>query len=113
MDVKKPVVRMNGTSLDPNWGKDGWKEEYPNLTDMLQCTQWDDRTNRQTSTLLLFVEDSVLKACLNDRHFQRSAFFTAETMEALIVKIELALTNDTAEWKSRGSRGQNGLATPF
>lgn len=111
--MKKPDVRMNGTPLDKPWGVDDWKGEYPNLTDMLLCTKWDDATFRTTSTLLVFVEDGVLKACLNDRHYNRSAFFTSDTMESLVVKIELALTNGTVEWRSRG-KGQNSAnVTPF
>jgi len=111
--VKKPDVRMNGSPLDKPWGIDDWKVEHPSLTDMLQCARWDDQTARQTSTLLLFVEDGVLKCCLNDRHYQRSAFFTASTLADLIVKVELAITTGTVEWKARGQKGNQPGVVPW
>lgn len=111
--MKKPDVRMNGTAMDKPWGVDDWKGQYPELTDMLLCSKWDDATYRVTSTLLIFVEDGVLKACLNDRHYQRSAFFTDVTMESLLTKIEVALASGTADFRSKGNRSQGPGQTPF
>jgi len=101
--MKKPKLDMSGKPIVPLQDSD-FSRELPDLWDHLTSTQYSDtKEQRLTSTILIFVDGSSLKACLNDRDNSRSFFHTASTMEELLKGIDERLRDDTAEWKSKTS----------
>jgi len=83
-------------------------DSYPVLSEMLTAATYDDNNPRQTSTLLIFTENGILRGCLNDRDNNRSAFFTAETISDLFQVIDNALASNRVDWRIK-----NGFKTPF
>lgn len=72
---------------------------FPALAEYMTLTEYDDGAKRLTSTLLFFVEDGLLKACINDRDLRRTAFFSGSTFREVLQALEDALCSDTVEWR--------------
>lgn len=89
------------------------KEDFPNLYDHLTATTYDEGGNRLTSTVLVFVDNGVLKICLNDRDNCRSAFFTAVDLMGCLMAAERALADGTADWRRRNGSPSNRPDVPF
>lgn len=77
------------------------KKRWPALTEYMSTTTWPDGTARQTSTLLLIVEEDVAKICLNDRDADRSCWMAGTSFLALLDGLEAALAKDMVEWRAR------------
>jgi len=101
--MAKPPMRRPQATARPNptvaFKDDDMEKKFPNLYAMLTDVTWEDGSQRRTSTLLFFVEDGTMKACLNDRACHRSAFFSGPSMPALLIVIEEKLLDDIVEWK--------------
>lgn len=97
------TARNDAPFSDRNFAKD-----YPTLHEMLTATQYGDNQPRVTSTLLIFVENGILRFCLNDRDNSRSAFFTAETFSDGLEAIDSALLSNKVDWRMK-----NRTSTPF
>lgn len=99
----KPSPDMEETGLT-NFADCAIMSTRPALGEYLTQCKYGDGSRRQTSTLLLFVEDGLLKACLHDRDLQRSLFVSGEDLDALLDRLESSLTSGTAEWRARGGK---------
>jgi HKD family nuclease len=84
-------------------------KEFPMLHAMLKETRYDDGNPRVSSTILFFCENGVLRACLNDRDNNRSAFFTDEQFLTLLEVMENGLTSGRVDWRSK----RDAARTPF
>lgn len=73
----------------------------PALWEYLTATRFEDGSVRVCSTLLIFVEDGLWKACLNDRENDRSAWVSAGTWKELLEALERGLASDTAHWRAK------------
>jgi len=93
---------------DPPFNDPLFADCHPTLSEMLTATQYGDNQPRQTSTLLIFCENGVLRGCLNDRDNSRSTFVTAETIGDLFQTLENGLASGRVEWRMK-----NNLRTPF
>jgi len=93
---------------DPPFADRQFAKDYPTLNEMLTATQYGDNQPRQTSTVLIFCENGVLRLCLNDRDNSRSAFFTAETISDVFHAVEDALAANRVDWRMK-----NNMRTPF
>jgi len=71
----------------------------PNVWEYLSSESWDDGSPRQTSTLLIFVEEGLCKVCINDRALQRKAWMTGKTPDAAFVALDAALGAGNIEWR--------------
>lgn len=80
-----------------------WEKLYPALSEYLTQAAWPDGAVRQTTSLLLFVDGPVWKACLTDRDSEprRVAFVSGPTPEALLRAIEAQLAQGTADWRDQ------------
>jgi hypothetical protein len=78
-----------------------WAGQYPALWEYMTAGQFPDGKARQTSTVLLLIEDGVWKACLNDRALARSAWASGDTLERVLVRLEAMLATGAAEWRRR------------
>lgn len=93
---------------------DPWMEEQCQaVMEYMTAREWPDGEERETSTLLLFVEDGVFKACLNDRENERGLWATSETLRGSIEALEARLRGGKADWRawsgsSRNKRGKKG-----
>jgi len=85
----------SGVKRDPRVEKD-----FPAIWDLMTTTKLKDGTSVATMTVLLFVQDGLWKACLNDRQGEVSSFVSADTALALLQAIEEGLAGDSLEWRS-------------
>ena len=113
MPIRRPTPGSQYGPTDPPWEDNEFSTNYPTIFEYLTLNSWGPGQPRSTSTIMLFVDNGVLKLCINDRDNQRSAFFTGTTLSAALVACENALSGETADWRSKSSRnGSNGY-TPF
>lgn len=72
---------------------------YPAVYEYLTLTKWEDGTQRQPSTMLLLVEEGFMKACLNDRANQRSAWVSGASLTDTMKCLDDGLKDDTLVWR--------------
>lgn len=106
---------VDGPQLRADLKRDDILVDYATLGDYLSDTEFDDGSSRRTSTLLVFVEDGVIKVCLNDRENGRSAWASGKTLRSALQSLNDSVRDDVAEWK--GSRatgpGNRSHTIPF
>lgn len=90
-----------------------FEAKYPTLAEYMTCTVYDDNKYRRTATLLLFVDDGVLRLCLNDRDTNRSAFVTAGTMEEALSAMEMGLLDGSLDWRNKQNYSGGEKKTPY
>jgi hypothetical protein len=111
--MKKPDLKVNGAKKEPLLNDSDFTAMLPNLCEYLITTQYEDGTTRQTSTLLIFVDEGVLKLCLNDREVGRTCFVTAETFEAALKALDSGLKDDTVDWRTKRQMMNGNQRVPF
>lgn len=99
--MQKPKTAPTPQGQDTPWQDKEFSADYPFLYAFLSENLWDDGTPREPGTLTLFTNDKVLKAVLNDRAANRSAFITAPTLTLLFDAMDGGLEADALEWRSR------------
>jgi hypothetical protein len=79
---------------------------FPVLWEYLTTARFEDGSHRETSTLLVMVEQGRVKACLNDRDAGRSLWASADGLETALRHLEAALGDEGADWRyyKRGDR---------
>jgi hypothetical protein len=73
---------------------------YPSLYEFLTATSYDDKSERQLPTLLLFGEDGMWKCCLNDRDQSRMLWVSGASLSALFASLDAAIGGGCAEWRA-------------
>lgn len=103
MAMKKPNVPVegNGVGSPSRWSDEQFRREYPLLTAYLEDDTWDDGATRETSTLLVFVENGVLKGCFNDRAMSRSVFVSSGSLAGLLEALECGLQDNSLDWRAK------------
>lgn len=76
---------------------------FPTLWEYLSADAWPDGSERETSTVTMFVEQGMVKVCLSDRANDRSAWSSGETLEEAVLSLEGALAADRTDWRKRPS----------
>lgn len=113
MALNKPRPgEFNGPRDEP-FSDHQMASKYPTLFAYLTDRNWGDGSARLTSTILIFVENGVLRVCINDRDNNRSAFVTGVTLEDALNTVETKLCGETMEWRFKQSFNGNGSKTPF
>jgi len=79
---------------------------YWELWAFLAHLRWEDGSGRIPGTIILFVDDGRLKACLNDRDGCAVAFVTVPEEEHVLEYLNLVLRSDGAEWRSARGKGR-------
>jgi hypothetical protein len=77
-----------------------WACGYRVLWEFLSEAKYEDGTARVLPSVTLFVDETGLKACLNDRDQGQVAFVSAGTLEGLWEALERGLTNCSLDWRS-------------
>jgi hypothetical protein len=91
----KPVGGLGVCSvLDP----------LPGLREMLSESHFPDGATRLTATLLMFVEDGVVKVCLNDRDQGCAAWASGASLCDCLEALEAGLQGDSLQWRASGAR---------
>lgn len=104
--LTRPLHGTRSQSPPPPWSDPGFLLEYPALSEYLSVTEWEEGKPRETSTLLLFVEDGRWVVCLNDRAEGRSVFVSGPTFKAVLASLEEGLQEGSLQWRNKT---QNGL----
>lgn len=73
--------------------------EYPLLFEYLAHRQYDDGSERETSTLLVFAADGVWKACLNDRAEGQALWVSCSFFGGVLEALERALDTSAPDWR--------------
>jgi hypothetical protein len=112
--MKKPVGGYPGKTAVPSGELlRVERSRMPLLVAHLEDAKWDDGSRRETSTLMLLVEDGWLKACLNDRALGCSLWVTGDSLAAVLDALEGHLEAGDGEWRIRkpfGATGGGGAA---
>lgn len=106
--AKRPVSAPGqpiGVSGPPHGGLEA---AYPALWEYLTLREWGPNEPRDTASLLIFNDEGILKACVNDRDALRVAFVAAGSLTLLLSSLEAGLVADTLDWrldrKGKGKR---------
>lgn len=75
-------------------------EQYPTLFAFMARETADDGKPRQTSTLLLIVEQGGVKGCLKERDHDVSLWTTASSILGVFAGIEKALNETPVAWRT-------------
>lgn len=73
--------------------------ERPATWEHLSETAWPSGKPRVTSTLLVFVEDGLVKLCLRDRATGRVGWVSGRTLTDALNSLETSLASDSLEWR--------------
>lgn len=98
--IRRAMTTTAAAVVEANVHAKEWVDSHPFLWEYLTLAAWDDGQVRQTSMLLVFVEDARFKVCLQDREQSRSMWVTADTVDAAFHLLENKLANDAPEWKA-------------
>lgn len=79
-------------------------DAVPGVREMLTETRYPDGSPRQTSTLLVFLEEGIVKCCLNDRDQAQTAWASGGSVADCLGALEAGLQRDSLQWRSSGPR---------
>jgi len=113
MPIRRPKPGETNVRNEAPMDDGDFRGTYPTLYEYLTLTQWSPGQARITSTIMVFVDQGVLKCCLNDRDNNRSAFFSSPKFLDLLDLMEAQLSSETVEWKSRSTKPGAPGYTPF
>lgn len=72
----------------------------PILLEFLTRTQWEDGAVRKVGTLMLVAEGGKWKAWLHDADGKRSAWVSGDTIQELVMAIDVGLLQDRLNWRA-------------
>lgn len=107
--LRKRVASQGGSGAAGGLAVCPVLDAVPGLREMLVETRFPDGSPRLTSTLLLFVEDGIVKVCLHDRDQGQTAWASGVSVGDCLEALEGGLQADTlswkASWKKTGGKG--------
>ena len=72
---------------------------FPALVEFLTVDVWPDGTERRTGTVLLFLDQGRIKACLADRDQDVVLFTTVDALGTALEAVEDALRDPKGDWR--------------
>lgn len=100
---QRRVGGAGGSLIEP----DEFSAQYPVLWSHLTQVAWEDGQARETSNLLVFCQDGMLKAMLKDREHGLCFWTAAGSLTSLLGALEAGLCDPQAEWRvDRQKEGQ-------
>ena len=78
----------------------------PALFEYLTEGVWEDGTERETATLLFFLEDNMVKCCLNDRAEGRTLWASAISFPDALRRLEEQLAGGSPDWRQSKGKGR-------
>jgi len=89
----------------------GFALRYPALFEFLAEPEWAAGEPRETGTMLVFVEEGVFKARMNDRDGGRVAFYGSDSFQGLLEGLERKLKTDELDWRKDKFTPKKGKRT--
>lgn len=74
----------------------------PAVMEYLTAASYPDGSPRERSTISVFVEDGVVKACLSDRDQARTLWRSGPSVEDALMALETAIADGSADWRRSG-----------
>lgn len=106
MAIRKRDVSCGASPEGGGGGPDEYALAYPCIWEHLYLTRYEDGSPRQGSTLLLFCDAGVVKACLKDRDQGVEAWVAGSGLQHVLGALESSLAGDTAEWRKTNQAGK-------
>lgn len=75
----------------------------PGVVEYLTAVSYPDGSSRERSTISVFLEDGVVKACLSDRDQARTLWRSGPSVEDALMALEAAVVDGTADWRRSGA----------
>lgn len=79
---------------------------YPCLWEHMAVQRYPDGSPRVLSTVTLFVDGGLVKACLNDRDQGLTAWASGNGLRAVLRALEAGLANDNLDWRQPQGKGK-------
>jgi hypothetical protein len=97
---KKPGATVGGGGKGAGRVEDkDWSKEAPTVLAYLQEDVWPDGEARQRSSIILFVEDGMLKGCLSDKDSAMTLWASSSSFWGILEALEGRLTEDSPDWR--------------
>jgi len=80
--------------------------EYPILHELMTSLSADGKAKRQTSSLTVFTQDGMWKACVVEKDNDVSLFGSGETFFGAVANLEARLDAPIVDWRDRAPRGK-------
>lgn len=99
MLLRKGDKRVGGEALANTAVDDPLRVAYPVLWAFLTQHKWEDDSPRDPGSMLVFVQDSMLKAMLRDRNDGTCLWVAAGSLQGLLDAVEGSLMDPGADWR--------------
>lgn len=97
--AKPTTVKAGLAAVDAEMSK-----QYPALMEFMTITVNDDKTPRETATVLIFAEAGLFKGCLSDRETQQTLWASSDTFEGLLEALEAMLQSGSPQWRQASKK---------
>lgn len=106
----KRVAHENGEAKKRQVAKDKeTADAWPALFEWMTTDTWEDGVERETSTLLVFVEDGLWKGCFSDRDGSRRLWVSGATLGSMLGALDASLRSGEGDWRAlRPFEGKGG-----
>jgi hypothetical protein len=102
---KRPDATVGGGGKGSGKVEDkDFAKEAPTLLAYLQEDAWPDGQDRQRSSIVLFVEDGMLKACLSEKDTSSTLWASSRNFWGILEALEGRLTEDAPDWRKSKPR---------
>lgn len=97
--MKRPTRSTSGPSGGPPAASCKLSERLSSLWEWLSDPSWEDGESRQTGTLMLMVEDGLVKVWVHDRETGTSAWVSSESLQGALELVNKGLREESLEWR--------------
>jgi len=73
---------------------------YPSVLSFLGADRYGDGTARERGTITFFADSTELKAAINDKDGEASAYVTGKSFKGILDVLDRKLTDDTLDWRA-------------
>jgi hypothetical protein len=101
---------QSGDSKPPPFVDVDFQNSYPALFEFMSCPTYPDGSSRQLSTLTLFRDDNLWKACLNEKDQGLVLFVSEDRFGVLLEALELLLQEERPPWRKSTHKGKPGTS---
>jgi hypothetical protein len=90
---------LKATGVESLFCDEDFAAEYPTLFAFLAMATDDDGKPRTTSTVMVFIESGVCKACLKERDHDRTLWASAPSILGVFAALETRLNDSPVDWR--------------
>jgi hypothetical protein len=74
-------------------------QRFPGIIEMIAAVKDGEGKSRRPATLMILFDDGLIKLCMNDRHWEVSAWVSGRNLDAALQALEDGLQADKLEWR--------------